>query len=263
MVLGLGIATAAHPGSAVADDVQAALDEFDRVDHPDRGLARLAAAFAMTAGDDPVQPMRYLDEADTLVSSDDRWARALVDMAMMTMQSLVLLLSGELTDPEPVVDRGRRAVATLRDLDETWALGATLGELGKLFQTLGRLDEAEACYTESLDLFGGADYHGSHYVYSELGRLATKKGEHALAERYHQEAQKIAELDGNEGCMAMTFAGMGDAAEAAGDPERALDLYRRATELSEQASLIEHGHESWRAAIDRLEVLLAGDRTDG
>ena len=259
-VLGLGIATAAHPGSAVADIAQAALDEFDRVDHPDRGVARLAAAFSMTAGDDPAEPLRYLDEAERLVPSDDRWARALVDMGTMTMQSLALLLRGELGDAEPLVDRGRRAVDALRDLGETWALGATLGELGRLLQTLGRFDEAEACYTESLDLFGGADYHGSHYVYSELGRLATRKGDHALAHRYHDEAMRIAELDGNAGCMAMTLAGMGDAAEAAGEPEEALDLYRRAAELSDQASLIEHGHESWYQAIDRLEAAVEAGR---
>lgn len=259
-VLGLGIVTAAHPGSAIAEVAQAALDDFDRVDHPDRGVARLAAAFSMTAGDDPAEPLRYLDEADRLVPLDDRWSRALVDMGAMTMQSLALLLSGELGDAEPLVDRGRRAVDALRDLGETWALGATLGELGRLLQTLGRLDEAEACYTESLELFSGADYHGSHYVYSELGRLASQKGDHALANRHHREAKKIAEIDGNAGCMAMTLAGMGDAAEAAGEPERALELYRRAAELSDQASLIEHGHEVWYEAIDRLQAAVEAAR---
>ncbi len=257
VVLGLGIATAAHPDSNIAEFAQAALDEFDRVDHPDRGVARLAAAFSLTTESDPTEPLRYLREAAELSPPDDRWAQALVDMGTMTMESLVLLLNGQLDHAEPLVDRGLRAVDALRDLGETWALGATLGELGRLLQTLGRLDEAEACYTESLDLFGGADYHGSHYVYSELGRLATQKGDHEIAHRYHDEAKRIAELDGNAGCVAMALAGMGDAAEAVGDLQRALDLYREATELSDQATLIEHGHESWHQAIDRLEAAVA------
>ena len=261
IVLGLGIVTAAHPWSDVAEHTQDALDEFDRADHPDRGVARLAAAFSLTDQNDPTLPLRFLEEADRLTSPEDRWGSALIDMTTMTMQSLVLMLEGELDDPEPLVARGRRAVDAFRDLGETWALGATLGELGRLYQSLGRLDEAEACYLESLDLFRGADYHGSHYVYTELGRLASRKGDHELAAQYHQEAQRLAEIDGSSGCLAMVAAGMGEAAEAAGDAAAALSHYREAVTLSRHATLIEHGHSDWVDAIERLELALGDEAT--
>jgi predicted ATPase/class 3 adenylate cyclase/DNA-binding SARP family transcriptional activator len=262
VVLGLGIATAAHPWSDVADITHDAIEEFDRANHPDRGVARLAAAFAVTDKSDPTLPLSFLEQADRLTSSDDRWASALIDMTTMTMQSLVLMFDPDLVDPEPMIERGQRAIATFRDLDETWALGATLGELGRLQQSVGRLDEAEACYLESLELFSGADYHGSHYVYSELGRLASRRGDHVLAEQYHREAKKLAQIDGSAGCLAMALAGMGDSAEAAGDAAAALDLYRTAAELSDQATLIEHGHQSWNEALERLEAVI-GSQRDG
>ncbi|MGB5760633.1 MAG: tetratricopeptide repeat protein, partial [Acidimicrobiales bacterium] len=138
----------------------------------------------------------------------------------------------------------------------TWALGVGLGELGRLYQTLGRLDEAEACFLESIDLFGNADYHGSHYLYTELGRLATARGDHELARRYHLESVAIAEANGNRGCMAESLAGMGHAAEARNEPEVALDFYRRATALGEQRSLVERGHDEWRVAVERLSELV-------
>ena len=262
VVIGLGIASAAHPWSDVAHIAQDALSELDRADHPDRGIARLAAAFAIVDQDDPNRPIAYLEEADRLTPSDDRWATALIDMTTMTMSSLLLLLDASLVDPEPMIDRGRRAIATLRDLGETWALGATMAELGRLLQSMHRLDEAEACYLEALELFAGSDYHGSHYVHSELGRLASLRGEHDLAGRHHTEAKRLAEIDGSPGCLAMALAGMGDAAERAGDAPVALDLYREATELSQEATLIEHGHQSWIDAIERLEAVV-GDLDPG
>ena len=279
VTLAIGIATAAEPGSLVAETSQQALELFDEAGHPDRGLARLAAAFSLTGLDDPTRPLQLLDEAAELVGPGDRWARALVDMTQMTMRSLVLLLdsagdaqSGDAPpgdapsadarrpahrpETEAILEQGLAAAEVFRRLGETWALGVGLGELGRLYQTLGRLDEAEACFLESIDLFGNADYHGSHYLYTELGRLATARGDHELARRYHLESVAIAEANGNRGCMAESLAGMGHAAEARNEPEVALDFYRRATALGEQRSLVERGHDEWRVAVERLSELV-------
>ncbi len=268
VTLAIGIATAAGPDSLVAETSQQALDIFDEVDHPDRALARVAAAFSLTALDDPERPLALLEEAAELVSPDDRWAMALVEMTHMTMRSLALqleaagggtdLAEGATPDPEieAIIDQGLAAAAVFRELDEPWALGVGLGELGRLYQTLGRFDDAEACYLESIDLFGDADYHGSHYLYTELGRLASTRGDHELARRYHRESIRIAEGDGNRGCMAEALAGMGHAAEAVQELEVALDLYRQAVSLGEQRSLIEHGHDEWQAAVERLTRLV-------
>jgi tetratricopeptide (TPR) repeat protein len=255
-ILGLGIATAAHPQSEVEESSLEAVAILDDAEHPDRGLARLAAAFAQIGGQNTEVPLQLLEEADRLISSDDLWARAVVDMAAMAMQSLVLLSNKGDIDPEPIIARGQRAIAVLRQVGEKWALGVALGELGRLLQTLERLEEAEACYEESLQLFSGSDYHGSHYVLSELGRMATSKGQHAKAARYHDQSLQLASLDGNAGCMAMSLAGLGHAAEAREELNEALEYYERASSMSKEASLIEHGHDDWRLAIERIQSQL-------
>lgn len=255
-IFGLAIVTVAHPGSEVSETSLEAVAILDDEDHPDRGIARLAAAFAQTSGSDPHLPLQLLEEADRLISSDDLWARAVVDMASMAMQSLVRATyddEGE-SDPEPIIARGQRAISVLRRVGETWALGAALGEMGRLFQTLGRIEEAETCYEESLQLFSGSDYHGTHYVLSELGRMATLKDQHHKAKEFHEQSLQLASLDGNRGCIAMSLAGLGHAAEAREELTLALEYYERASELSQEASLIEHGHEEWHRAIERLRT---------
>ncbi|MEM7275568.1 MAG: tetratricopeptide repeat protein, partial [Actinomycetota bacterium] len=158
----------------------------------------------------------------------------------------------------------RAAVATFRRLGERWILGATLGELGRVHQTLGNLDEAEACYVESLELVSDADYHGSHFVYSELGRLASDRGEHRLAADYHAEALRLAEMDGNVDCVASAVAGLAHAAEAKGDTELAIRHYRDAVDSGGTVPLWKHGPEEWRHALDRLTGDVSGSsaRTD-
>ncbi len=257
VVMGLGIATAAHPRSDVQQASLDALEIMDQADHPDRGIVRLAAAYAQTTKSNTGILFRLLEEAEQLISSDDVWASALLDMSLMIVHSLDLLISDADIDPEPAIAKGRRAVKLFRRLQEDWALGATLGEMGRLFQSLDRLAEAEECYTESLELFAGSGYHGVHYVLSELGRLATAKNEHELARQYHEESIRLARQDGSSGCMAMSLAGMAHAAEGRGEHDLSLTLYRSALDLSEQASLVEHGHGEWRDAVKRLETLVA------
>ena len=257
LVLGLAVATAAHPRSDVADRSLEALDIFDEHQHPERALARIAAVFAQTVGnDDLALPARLLAEADADVPADDRWGRAVVDMAVMTIRGLLRSLGGEI-DAVEAVERGERAARTFRELGESWALGATLGELGRLHLLLDDSGRAEACFVEAMEHLGSGD-HGSHFVLTELGRMATGRGDHDRARRYHAEALRVAELDGSDGCIALTLAGMAHGAEGRGDTDEAIDLYRRALDLAGD-SLIELAQSEWVAALDRLDAARADD----
>ena len=252
VVLGLGMATAAHPNSEVVDHSLEALGIFDEHDHPDRGLVRLAALFSQTGGTDFDLPLRLLADADHMVPHDDRFGRALVDMSTMIVNSILLGLQSTDADGPEAVERGERAMAVFREYGEMWALGTTLGEMGRLHQRLGDLEAAEACYLESLELFEGEDHHGTHYVLTELARLAVDRGQLGRADRFNVEAMRIAEQDGNGGCVASTLAGMAYTADARGEVERATDLYRQALQMTSD-TIIEVGRADWEKALERLE----------
>jgi predicted ATPase/class 3 adenylate cyclase len=256
VVLGLGMATAASPRSDVAQQSLDAVAVFDRLDHPDKGLVRLAALFAQTGNDAVEPPDRLLLEADRTIPVDDRFGRALVDLTTMIMKSMLVGLSVDASEEHRAdgldgVDRGRRAAATFRELGERWALGTAIAELGRLHQRLGDLESAEACYLESLELFERDDNHGSHYAMTELAKLAADRGDFGRADRLNTEAMRIAELDGSDGCIALTLAGMAHTAEARGDVERAIALYQEAVDLSGEWS-IELGRADWERALERL-----------
>ncbi|MCP3855939.1 MAG: tetratricopeptide repeat protein [Actinomycetia bacterium] len=254
-VMGWGIATATHPQSGVADKIVEALVVLDAHDDPDRGLARIAAAFAHTAGLDIEVPLSLIAEADQLVSSDDLWGRAMVDMSAMALKVLTLSVDHERANLDEAIDRGERAVTAFRALGDVWALGATLGELGQMYQMRGDFDEAEASYLESLELFGDREFHGNHHILTELGRLATDRGHHAQALRYHLEAQVLATESGSPGCRAESLAGLGHAAAARGDICEAIDRYRDAVTIQFERSLVEPGGHSWEQELARLEEL--------
>ena len=251
VVFGLGMTTAANPNSDLTERSIEALRIFDEHDHPDRGLIRLAALFAQAGGTDLELPRRLLAEAERMVSSDDRFARALVDMATMIIHSISLGLRPSDGDGPEAVERGRRAMVVFREFGEMWALGTALGEMGRLHQRLGDLEAAEACYLEALDLFDGDDHHGSHYVLTELARLAADRGQHDRAERLNAEAMRITELDGDDACLALTLAGMAYAAEARGDTDEAAERYRRAIALTWD-SIFDMGRAEWEEALARL-----------
>ncbi len=251
-VLGFGIATAAHPRSEVAERSIEAIAVLDEHRHPDRGVARLAAVFAQTGGTDIDLPMGLLDEADRVTPADDLYARALIDQATMIMWSLVMYFEPDRIDTDLAIERGLRAIEVFRELGETWSVGTTMAELGRLHQRLGNVEAAEQCYLESIELFDGSDNHGNHYVLSELGRIASERGEHERAVRLHREAMRIARIDGNDGCLALALAGLAHAAEAEGETETAITHYREALSLSRD-SIIELGRAEWEAALADLE----------
>jgi len=171
----------------------------------------------------------------------------------MALHSIVHVLEPERVDAAATVERGRRAIAVFRELDERFALGTALAEQGRLHQRLGDLEAAERCYVESLDLFERDDNHSIHYVLTELGRMASDQGHHDRAERYHVEALRIAEIDGSNGCLALSMAGQAYSAEVRAEPERAIDLYRAAIDLAED-SILEAGWTEWAKALALLEA---------
>lgn len=255
LVLAQAVTTAAHPRSAVAGVVLDALAIFDAEGHPDAGVARVAAAFNLAgASTDPTVPLRLLDEADRMIAPDDHWSQALADLGTMSLHGLLANLGHDAADVDQAVLRGERAIAALKDLGENWVLGVTLGELGRLHQTAGDLERAEKRFAEALGLLTGTDYHGRHYILTELGRMATARGRHDQAARYHDEAIEIADDYAHPGCMAMAVAGKAHAADGRGDGLQAIDLYRQAIDLAEHASLIEHGSAEWAATLERLEA---------
>lgn len=251
-VVALAVTTAAHPISDVADAVLEAVDIFDEHNHPEAGLARVAAAFAQTGGLDPALPTQLLAEAERLISSDDRWATAVLDMASMTLHGLLMNTDPSTDAANLAISTGERAASTFRAHGEQWALGITLSELGRIHKVLGDFESAERHFLEGLDLLADGKFHGRHYVFTDLGRMAASRGDHERAADYHRQAREIAEADGNPGCLAMALAGDAHAAEARNDVEAAVNLYQEALGLMERSSIIEKGAQEWQTALDRL-----------
>ncbi len=255
VVMAAAVCTAAHPRSIVADLAPDALAVFDAHEHPDRAVVRVAVAFALAGSVTTLDtPRRLLQEASDLVSSDDTWSIAVIDMGIMSIQALMADLGLAGADTDEAVRRGDRAADTFRRLGEDWALGVTLGELGRLCQGRGDYEAAEQHFEEGLALLAASDYHGRHYILTELGRLATDRGQHDLAERHHVEALEIANQYDHPGCLAMTLAGMAHAADGRGDRAQAIGLYRQALELSRSSSTLDRGGDRWAQALSRLEA---------
>jgi predicted ATPase/class 3 adenylate cyclase len=260
LVLAVAVVSAAGPDAPVDHLIADAIAIFDEIDHPDRDQARLAAAFSRASTITDLEPIvQLLTEAEALVDPDDRFTMALIDMAVMSLTSLAIQLDPDGSDVDEALTRGWRAIEEMTALDQRWALGVTLGQQGLLLSSLGRIEQAEDCYRRSIELFEGPEhYHGTHYIYSELGRLASRRGAHDDAIVHHGAAVRLAEADGSPACLAGAVAGLGHAAEARGDASQALEHYRRAIGLSSRSSLMEHHYDDWLAAISRLEAAIDG-----
>ena len=255
LVIGRAMATVDHTDRFIAGPALEAVRVLDAHDHPDADVARVVAAFAQMAGTDLDVPHELLVEAEALTAGGGAWSRAVVDMALMIIAGIRHAHDPALADPVAALARGHRAADALRAMDDRWSLGVTISELGRLHQQLGQDGEAEACYLEAIELFDGGSYHGTHFLYTCLGRLATVHGDHDRALAYHRQALAIAEVDANPGCIAITLAGLAHAAEARGDLDQARQDYRRALALAGDLPLMEYGHPEWRAALARLDAL--------
>ncbi len=259
LVLARAMAKVDHADRSIAEPVLHAVEVLDAHSHPDADLARVVAAFTQLAGSDLSVPHRLLQEADALTEGGGTWSRAVVDMSTMILDGVRYALDPSAADPALALARGHRAAEAFRAMGETWALGVTISELGRLHQQLGDVEGAEACYLEAVELFDGGDHHGTHFLYSCLGRLATGRGDHEQALVYHRQALAIAEVDANPGCIAVTQAGLAHAAEARGDLHEARDRYHLALTLTDELSIFEYGQGEWRQALARLEAEAEAD----
>ena len=233
-VLARATTTAAHPSDYGNEELVAALSTLDEIDHPSRGVARIVAGFASAQEGELEAALALLAEAEGIVSSDNVWESAVVDMAALGFLSLTLMTGPvEGTDFSTAITRGERAAASFRQLSEDWALGVTLGELGRLKQSEGDLDGAEACLRESLELLDDRQFHGRHYIFTELALLASRQGDHDAASTYHAQALAGAVGDGGRSCIASSLAGMACSAACRGDLDEAVGLYEEALALSE------------------------------
>jgi tetratricopeptide (TPR) repeat protein len=91
-----------------------------------------------------------------------------------------------------------------------------------------------------------------HYVLSELGRMASERNDHDRARQLHDEALRIAQMDGSDGCIAIALAGHAHAAAARGDIDEARTYYRQALDR-QQDSLIESSRPDWIEALTELQ----------
>ena len=252
-ILAEAVVTVSHPRHDLAGPAREALAVFDDHDHPDRGLIRVVVAFCQGDETGPELPTRLLEEADRLVSSDDRYASAIVDMGFMVLASLLRQL-GVGVDLDLAVTRGDRAIAEFRVLGEKWALGVALGEIGRIHSAVGHHELAEERFLESIELFEVVDYHGTHYVFTELGTMASARGDHDRALAFHTQALAAAESYGHQGCVATALAGLAQAAEARSDLDEAVDYYRQALDAMADVRPVDFGWQQWRDELARLEA---------
>ena len=85
---------------------------------------------------------------------------------------LLANLELELEHEEPARPLWEEAVEILRGTDEPLALAHKVRHLGDLHRRAGRLDEAEACYTEALTLYREHDAPGSLDFANAVNRMA-------------------------------------------------------------------------------------------
>lgn len=248
--IGWTITTATLPIADGGSDALEAVAIFDEYSE-DRGVARLGAIFAQFASRDS-RAVELLAEAEELISSDRRWTRAILDLVAMMIEA-----AGSVSDPptgsmEEAIRRGEQAAQSLRALEDRWALGAALGELGRLRRLLGDYEAAAANYHESIDLFGDLHYHGLHYILSELAHMTTLQGNHGEARRLHAQAVEMATDDGNASCRAQALLAAARSELIAGDEDTARRYLGEAQELHPDWELLSYGLDDLDRQLDVL-----------
>jgi predicted ATPase/class 3 adenylate cyclase len=232
--IALTITTATHPTIDGSDEALDAVTIFDAHDSDERGTARLGAIFAQFLASESRAP-ELLAEAETLVPSDHQWSRAILDLIAVLIGAATADGDSATATLEAAVVRGERAATVLRRLDDRWALGATLGELGRIHRARHDYNQAAACYHESIDLFGDLHYHGLHYILTELGHMASLRGEHEEARHLHARALQMALDDGSASCTAQALVGSARSELLAGNRTLARERVIEARQL----------HPSW------------------
>ncbi|MFT5680182.1 MAG: serine/threonine protein kinase/tetratricopeptide (TPR) repeat protein [Myxococcota bacterium] len=140
-------------------------------------------------------------------------------------------------------DRLETAVILARASGRVELEAAALRLLAGLHIAGGRLDDAERCHQDALALLGEGDSPREvgmcRYA---LAGIAIRRGEHAVARAYAEEAWRCYERAGYRGGAASSLNLMGEAARAAGDLDDAERCYREALQRAEHLG-------SWTARL--------------
>lgn len=241
--IGWTISTATMPVEGSGPDALAAVAILDEHDDPDRGTARLGAIFAQFGTSDN-ESRRLLAETELLIPSDEQWTRAILDLVAMMLEAIGSLAQPPTGSVEEAISRGERSAASLRRLGDRWALGAALGELGRIHRIQGDYEQAAACYHESIDLFGDQHYHGLHYILTELGHMASLRGEHESARHLHARALQMAVDDGSASCRAQALVGSARSELLAGNRSLARERVVEARDLHPSWEILSYGMNS-------------------
>ncbi len=132
----------------------------------------------------------------------------------LRMQSLTLLMAGQLTEAATRADAALAAAAQMRD---PWEEGIALAARAAAVAGQGLLDEAQASYEQALDVLHGNNRWGVANVLSGLGQLARARGDAAGAVRYFSDALAIYRQIDARPEMARCLGGIGLVALSAAD----------------------------------------------
>jgi predicted ATPase/DNA-binding SARP family transcriptional activator len=160
---------------------------------------------------------------------------------------------GELAECERLTGA---ALATFRELGDTWGIAAALRHVGMYAMTRGRLDVARRAGEESARLFDElGDRWGQTAAAELLGNLDEVAGDHESAERRHRDGMRSAEELQLWPAMIDHLSRLGRIAALTGDPALADEHHRRALDLAR-----EQGYES-KAVYAQLGLGMVARRT--
>jgi predicted ATPase/DNA-binding NarL/FixJ family response regulator len=144
--------------------------------------------------------------------------------------ALVSLRAGR---ADEALSRADQAVAAATAAGDNWEQGIGLITRAAVLARQGRLDDAQRCYAEVLDVL--QDNHnlwGRAQALSGFGGLARARGDHAAALGHFRSALEVYRQIGARPEMARSLAGIGWAALPLGDVELAADTLTEALQLS-------------------------------
>lgn len=192
------------------------------------------------AGPDPLQQALDLHRAGKLTEAlaayeqvmeegSDARQDGLARLALAYHNACIVLIN--LADPATALDQCRRALELRRGLGDERGVARTLANLGLALRYLGRYDEAESAYRESLAINEQrADVPAQVRNLSNLGVLAMTAGRYGESMRLHTAAESLAERHADEpwseGQLRIARLNQGAVLEKLGAFREALDLLR-------------------------------------
>ncbi|MFP3992464.1 BTAD domain-containing putative transcriptional regulator, partial [Streptomyces sp. E11-3] len=240
--LALGDGAESGAGSSEASRAGGGAGRDPRVPDP-AGIAAWRAALGMASGDRPdsdggSQAALALYEA-VRDPCDRAWTGWFLGLAVTKFGDLAV---GE--------ELSERALATFRELGDSWGVAAALSNRAEQLYTRGELTASRRAAEDSLALFGEAgDRWGQLRAMAVLGTLAEISGDYPRAAEWRREGLCVAEDLGLWTEASLRWSELGRIALLTGDHERADSYHERARRLA-----VEH---SDRPAEEFAEVGLA------